>query len=193
MFKKIISVINIISQVILMITAVISLVTAYIVFAPDDLPKPFRLVYASSSEIPIPSISDSAVTPEEPVLEEPVYLPGDGIMINTSTKIINLLDPGGNKYIRLTVVVEFAPDNPEYEELPEEEKTQYLAEVEQSIETRMPIIDDTVITMLSTKTYEELYTAEGKELLRAEILSALSEKIPDMHIIAIYFTEFVVQ
>jgi len=54
-------------------------------------------------------------------------------------------------------------------------------------------MDDTVITLLSTKTYEDLYTAEGKEKLRAEIMQILPEKLVDLHLIAIYFTEFVVQ
>jgi flagellar FliL protein len=121
------------------------------------------------------------------------YQPGEGIMLNMSTKIINLVDPGGHKYIRLTIVVEVAPDNPEYESLPEEEKAHYLNEFEEKLNSRLPIMDDIVITLLSTKTYEELYTAEGKENLRTEIMSILSEKLPDLQIISIYFTEFVVQ
>jgi hypothetical protein len=36
-------------------------------------------------------------------------IPGEGIMLNMSTKIINLVDPTGRKYIRVTIVAEFAP------------------------------------------------------------------------------------
>jgi flagellar basal body-associated protein FliL len=193
MLKKILSAINIISQIILMITAIISLFTSYIVFAPDDLPKPFRLVYASSGEVPTVAVASEHVAAPVAVQETHEYQPGDGIMVNMSTKIINLLDPGGHKYIRLTVVVEVAPDNPEYESLPEEEKTAYLTEFEDELNARMPIMDDTVITLLSTKTYDELYTADGKENLRQEIMETLSVKLPDLHLISIYFTEFVVQ
>jgi flagellar FliL protein len=110
-----------------------------------------------------------------------------------STKIINLVDPTGRKYIRVTIVVEFAPDDPEYELLPEEEKTAYLTSFEEKLNSRLPIMDDTVITLLSTKTYEDLYTAEGKEKLRTEIMTMLAQKLPDPHILSIYFTEFVVQ
>jgi len=194
MLNRVLSILNIVSQVLLAIIAVISLVTAYVVFAPDDLPKPFHLVYdvpgGAPSESSEPITIVVTATPE-PV--EPEYHPGDGIMLNMSTKIINLVDPGGRKYIRLTVVVEVAPDNPEYESLPEEEKTAYLEEFNAKLNTRLPIMDDTVITLLSTKTYEDLYTADGKEILREEILDILKEKLPDFHIIAIYFTEFVVQ
>ena len=193
MLDKILKILTVISQVILIITAIISLLTAYVVFAPDDLPKPFRLVYNNSGSVAPVAMSPEAAT-EVPATEEAhQLLPGEGIMVNMSTKIINLVDPGGNKYIRLTVVVEFAPDNPEYESLPEEEKTAYLTALEEKLNSRLPIMDDTVITLLSTKSYEDLYTAEGKEKLRMEIMNTLSQKLPDLHILSIYFTEFVVQ
>lgn len=199
MLDKILKVLNVITQVILMITAILSLVTAYVVFAPDELPKPFRLVYDYETAFTTPEahVATEAPAAAEETTHEAVaaeeFKPGDGIMLNMSTKIINLLDPGGRKYIRVTVVVEFAPDNPEYESLPEEEKNAYLTEFNNKLNARLPIMDDTVITLLSTKTYEELYTAEGKEKLRLEIQEILAQKMPDLHIISIYFTEFVVQ
>ena len=199
MIKKILNILNLVSQIVLTITALISLFTAYIVFAPDGLPKPFRLsyLYDTTSVTPVAAAeytaAESVAEHSASAAEEHVYQPGEGIMLNMSTKIINLVDPGGHKYIRLTIVVEFAPDNPEYGSLPEEEKTHYLSEFEGKLNSRVPIMDDTVITLLSTKTYEDLYTAEGKEKLRLEIMDILSQKLPDLHIISIYFTEFVVQ
>lgn len=193
MLDKVLKILNAITQVILIIAAIISLLTAYIVFAPDELPKPFRLMYDYSGVTPQLTVTEEAV--EHTVEAEPThqYVPGEGIMVDMSTKIINLVDPGGHRYIRVTIVVEFAPDNPEFESLPEEEKTAYLTEFEEKISTRLPIMDDTIITLLSTKTYEDLYTAEGKELLRMEIMQMLSQRLTDMHILSIYFTEFVVQ
>lgn len=197
MLKKILTIINAVSQVILIIMALVSLFTAYVVFAPDELPKPFRLAYVYEIPTMTTAVATAEHTAAEPVAAEASaeheYQPGEGIMLNMSTKIINLVDPGGHKYIRLTIVVEFAPDNPEYEAMPEEEKTAYLTEFEDKLNARLPIMDDTVITLLSTKTYEDLYTAEGKEHLRLEITDILSQKLPDLHIISIYFTEFVVQ
>lgn len=184
-------VLNAVSQVILILIALISLFTAYIVFAPEQLPKPFHLMYAdpgTTQVIIAPAAEAPTATPEPHN-----YLPGEGVMLDMSTKIINLVDPTGRRYIRLTIVAEFAPDNPEYLALPEEEKTTYLTEFKDKLNARLPIMDDAVITLLSTKTYEDLYTADGKEILRAEILNDLAAKLPDLHIISIYFTEFVVQ
>jgi flagellar protein FliL len=191
MLNKIMKVLNAVSQVLLIIIALISLFTAYIVFAPEQLPKPFHLMYSDSGTTQV--IVATAAEPPTPTPEPHNYLPGEGVMLDMSTKIINLVDPTGRRYIRLTIVVEFAPDNPEYLSLPDEEKTAYLTEFKDKLSARLPIMDDTVITLLSTKTYDDLYTADGKEKLRTEIMNDLAAKLPDLHIISIYFTEFVVQ
>lgn len=192
MLSKILKVLNAVTQTILIVTSLIALFTAYIVFAPDNLPKPFRLVYDYSGSAPVASV-EPAMTQPTPTSEPHTYLPGEGVMVNMSTKIINLVDPSGRRYIRLTVVVEFAPDNPDYSSMTADEKKNHLAEFEEKLNSRLPIMDDTVITLLSTKTYDDLYTADGKERLRAEIMDTLSAKLPDLHIISVYFTEFVVQ
>ncbi|MFN8383501.1 MAG: flagellar basal body-associated FliL family protein [Anaerolineales bacterium] len=195
MLNKILKVLNVITQVILLITAFVSLITAYVVFAPDELPKPFRLVYDYSVSLTTPPAAAAAepVTESTPTPETHEYLPGEGVMLNMSTKIINLVDPTGRRYIRVTIVAEFAPDDPNYETMTEEEKSAYLTTFQEKLNSRLPIMDDAVITLLSTKTYEDLYTAEGKEKLRAEIMDVLSKKLVDLHILSIYFTEFVVQ
>jgi flagellar FliL protein len=203
MLDKILKILNVVTQVILLLTAFLSIFMAYIIFAPDELPKPFRLQYQYDAAFttPVPSAHEPAAEGAEgaegaeatAAAESHEYIPGEGIMLNMSTKIINLVDPGGRRYIRLTVVAEFAPDNPEFETLPEEEKIAYETAFEEKLNSRLPIMDDTVITLLSTKTYEDLYTSEGKEKLRLEIMEILSEKLVDLHLLAIYFTEFVVQ
>jgi len=195
MLDKILKILNVVTQVILLLTAFLSIFMAYIIFAPDELPKPFRLQYQYDAAFttPVPSAHEPVAAEATAAAESHEYIPGEGIMLNMSTKIINLVDPGGRRYIRLTVVAEFAPDNPEFETLPEEEKIAYETAFEEKLNSRLPIMDDTVITLLSTKTYEDLYTSEGKEKLRLEIMEILSEKLVDLHLLAIYFTEFVVQ
>lgn len=172
----------------IVVISVFSLVTAYIIYAPNEFPKPFRLVYDYST--PSTMVQFSNVTPT-PLPK--IYNPGEGVMANMSTKIINLADASGRKYIRVTMVLEFAPDDPKYEEMKPEEKTAYLEELTGRISNLMPLMDDTVITLLSTKTFDELYPASGKELLRLEILKAIAAKVSSPQIISVYFTEFVVQ
>jgi flagellar protein FliL len=56
-----------------------------------------------------------------------------------------------------------------------------------------PIIRDTVLTVLAKSKSSELLTVEGKEKLKKELLAALQERIPDVGVLEVYFTEFIVQ
>ena len=199
MKDKILGILNIVTKVLLLlvVTAIgaISLATAYIMFAPDDFPKPFHLQYDYSNMTP-QAAAEPVFIPTPTVR---VYHPGEGNMVNMTTKIINLAEPSGNKYIRLTVTLEFEPDEEavaaegEAAAKEEEAATPTVSPFDTYIDARMPILDDTVITLLSPKTYEALYTAEGKEALRQELMQAIAERIPDYKLINVYFTEFVVQ
>lgn len=205
--NKVMKILNVATRVMLFIVLLfstfLSLATAYIMFAPDEFPKPFYLVYAYSgnANIALPTgyyLPESAGEREELAAETEKEEEAEGedvesgIIINMATKIVNLADPSGRKYIRVTVALEFAPDN-EYQALEGEEKAAHLNEFETAITNRMAVMDDVVITLLSTKTYEQLYTAEGKEALRTEMLDAIHQRVPDLHVLNVYFTEFVVQ
>ena len=202
---KVLKILNIIvkvlTSVVLTLVALVCLLMAYIMFAPDDFPKPFRLVYQypvdQPSYMPLGYLPPNTVpTPEvTPIPDSPQEVKaGEGVMIDMSTKIINLSDPSGRKYIRLTVVLEFQPEAATEEvKSGEGAATDPNAAFKAKVEARMPLMDDVVITLLSTKSYEDLYTADGKELLRQEIQDAINERIPEFHVISVYFTEFVVQ
>lgn len=118
--------------------------------------------------------------------------PGQGIMIDTSTKIVNLAEPGGKKFIRVTATLEFRP--PEgYAGLPEEEKAAELATFTTEINSRIPVLDDTIVTLLSSKDFQSVYTTEGKDILRQEIMDAVNTRLPEYKVIYVYFKEFVMQ
>jgi flagellar FliL protein len=55
------------------------------------------------------------------------------------------------------------------------------------------MINDTVITLLSSKSFDELYTAEGKEKLRLELMDKIQSMLIEDKILGVYFTEFVVE
>lgn len=202
----------------------INLAMAYIMFAPDSLPKPFYLQYApppQSTEVlaseaalegnqpahdpeadvsttnqsgeaqQVANNSDSEVTPH-PIA--PIELrPGQGIMTDTGTKIVNLIDPTGRRYLRAGIVLEFAPADLTYYTMPVEEKAVYLETFNEEINTIKPVINDIIITLLSTQSFESVYTAEGKEELRQALIDTINSQLPDHHVIFVYFTEFVVQ
>ena len=114
-------------------------------------------------------------------------------MVDTGTKIINLVDQTGRKYLRVGVVLEFAPPDPAYFSMVEEEKAAYLTTFNENMELKLPVINDIIITLLSSQTFESVYTAEGKEMLRQKIQEQINKQLPEYNVIFVYFTEFVVQ
>src|SRR6266540_2366875 len=116
--QKLIPIVNLVFKILAIIlmavTSILSLATAYIVFAPDNLPKPFQLVYQYPTPSPTLTHAGGLLGNKTPAAEAAaptkVVKPGEGLMVNMSTKIINLSDPSGRKYIRVTVVLEFYPE-----------------------------------------------------------------------------------
>jgi len=174
----------------------INLAVAYIMFAPDNLPKPFYLMYLmpEPTETPAPdseASSDVIADNEASLLAN--LSPGQGLMIDTGSKIVNLVDPTGRKYLRVGVVLEFAPTEMNYFSMEEEEKKAYITIFNQEMESRMPVINDVLITLLTSQNFDTIYTAEGKEALRTDIKEKINSQIHEYDVIYVYFTEFVVQ
>jgi flagellar FliL protein len=200
--KKVFKIFGIIGQVLLItlvvVSSLLSLALAYIVFAPDDLPKPFYLNYIYPT--PEPTL-DPLTLPLEAIateVPEKETMPGEGVMIDTGTKIINLAEPGGRRYIRIGVVLEFVPpeEDPEAKPAAEGEGVAANPAVDAfttAVNAKLPMINDTVITLLSSKSFEELYTTEGKEALRHSIMEKVQSLMPEDKLLGVYFTEFVVE
>jgi flagellar basal body-associated protein FliL len=193
-------VLKILVGLVLATTVITNLFLVYIVVAPDNLPKPFYLQYKgdpsyASNAVQQPATNPQGTTQEAQPAPAQVHTiqPGEGIFIDTGTKIVNLADQGGRKFIRVNVVVEFAPTSMDYLSMTEELKTEYLNHFNTEVNTRLPVINDIIITQISTKDFQAIYTADGKELLRAELISTLNEKLTEYTILNVYFTEFVMQ
>lgn len=181
----------------------------YIVVLPDDYPKPF---YVSLVDSPPASVSaakaasaaashdtnttsSKAATPAVVKLAAPpaIPIPGEGMMYETGTKIVNLADPGGRRYLKISVVLEFAPHDPLFYTLTGEKKTEAIAEFGKEMASKKPIIDDLLNTLLASKTFDKVYTVEGKEALRQDIVLRINALLPQQKLMFVYFTEFVVQ
>ncbi|MEI8131679.1 MAG: flagellar basal body-associated FliL family protein [Leptolinea sp.] len=210
-----------VAGVIVMTTAVTNLLVVWVMFAPDNLWKPIYLVYqlpvgtgeggevgvTSGGENPLhastgepaagtvsggtaESSGHTAAAPEGGAAAEAI--PGNGIMIDTGTKIVNLAEPGGKKFIRVTATLEFVPPAG-YSSLPEAEKAAELATFMSEINSRIPVLEDTIVTLLSSKDFASVYSTEGKELLKKEIMDTVNSRLPEFKVIYVYFKEFVVQ
>jgi flagellar FliL protein len=146
------------------------------------------------------SPAHAAATPTpKPRTHAPVEMPpASGIMIDLGAKVVNLADPGGYRYLRVGLVLEFAPPA-SYYLLKQEgaKKAEELKKEEQSVRDEValyrPVIDDTVIGIISNKTFGDVFTLQGKENLKEELRKAINERLEGLEIVRIYFTDFIVQ
>jgi flagellar FliL protein len=90
--------------------------------------------------------------------------------------IVNLADADQNRYLKIRINLE--SKKPE----PNEEFTK-----------KLPLIKDTILTILSQKRSDELFHSSGKEKLKAEMMRSVNPNLGELKIKAVYFTEFVIQ
>ena len=99
-----------------------------------------------------------------------------GPIFPLETFIVNLADPNGNRYLRVTMKLELKSDE----------------ETEQ-VERRLPQIRDGILMILPTKKYTDINSVEGKTVLRDQIMAGINNQLKKGSVTNIYFTEFVVQ
>ena len=92
------------------------------------------------------------------------------------TFIANLADEGGSRYLKATFQIEFVG-----------------VAVPPEVTPRLPKIRDLLLTLLSSKTFDDVRTPEGKQQLREEIIARVNQVLERDAVKAVYFTEFIVQ
>jgi flagellar protein FliL len=226
---KIVSlVLRILGYIVLGVSVIFNALNSYILFAPDEFPKPFYVQYANGPTVAAPAdpiqptampngtpvetstpsacllglfcpSSSSSETPQGPSTPLPTAIdmkslhPGQGIMIDTGAKVVNLADPGGRRFVRVSIVLEFAPGDPAYFTATAEAKNTIVTTFTTELSPKLPIVNDVLVTVLSSKTFEQIYNPDGKDVLRKEIIQQLNMRLPEYSVIYVYFTEFAVQ
>ncbi len=97
-----------------------------------------------------------------------------GKVIPLETFIVNLAGSKGRKVLKVNMELEVKG-----------------ADVIQEIDNRKAQIRDFIIIILSSKTYDEVSTKEGKDLLRNEIKDQVNSFLSKGKIINVYFTELI--
>jgi flagellar FliL protein len=108
----------------------------------------------------------------------PAEVEAPGAMVEIPSFIVNLADPGGKRYLKLSISMDIGTD----------EATK--ARVDQV----MPRIRDSLLLLLSSKNYSDISTVAGKVRLRNEVLKIVNRALAGTQgVHAVYFTEFVIQ
>ena len=109
--------------------------------------------------------------PEEEELPEPV-----GEMVTMNEFVVNLADPKGKRYLKCTISLEVE-----------------TVEMVERVQKMEPKLRDVVIMLLSSLSFEEVMTPEGKIRIRDELLERFNQIARPDKIKHLYFTDFVVQ
>ena len=100
-----------------------------------------------------------------------------GTVINLEPFIVNLADPSGKRYLKLSLAVDAKNEKLKLE-----------------LEARKPQIRDSILILLTSKTYNDIAPVAGKIRLRNEVLKIINRFLGGVGSVhAVYFTEFVVQ
>ncbi|NJB67944.1 flagellar FliL protein [Desulfobaculum xiamenense] len=106
----------------------------------------------------------------------PAAQPGETELVTLPTFVVNLADPLGRRYLKLTLSVEVA----------NKESAEVLGKSEAKVR-------DAIILLLSSKTFSELSSIDAKLELKDEIVKRLNQIMGGSSILRVYFTEMVVQ
>ncbi len=90
--------------------------------------------------------------------------------------IANLADESAGRYIKTTIQLEFSGTEPPA-----------------WFDARMPQIRDLILTLLTSKSFDDIRTPEGKQILREEMIRRTNQALQADAVRAAYFTEFIVQ
>ncbi len=104
----------------------------------------------------------------------------EGATINFEPFLVNLADKEASRYVKTSI--RLLVGNKE------------AAETISKGQILMPRLRDTILTILSSRTAEEITNNEGKEKLKKEILAQVNEYLPEESAaLEVFFTDFVVQ
>jgi len=97
--------------------------------------------------------------------------------LELGTIIVNLANPGGNRYLKCDIVLEYHDSE----------------ELEAELKEKEHQITDTVITTLRSKTVEQIQPLDKVAPLKNEIITAINSCLTKGEISRLFFTEFIIQ
>ena len=108
--------------------------------------------------------------------EEAPPEPGLGIMVPMKPFIVNLAQSKGKRFLKVSVTLELS-----------------APEVNVEVNENIQKITDSILILLSSKTFEDVYSVQGKFKLKDEVTTRVNRFLVLGHVKDAYFTEFVIQ
>lgn len=93
--------------------------------------------------------------------------------------VVNLADPDHASFLRLGIELGVSKKMP-------------AAESDKS-SPFVPQVRDAILTVITSYQSSQLLAPDGKKKLKEQVLDVLKKKVPDLHVVDVYFTDFIVQ
>lgn len=90
--------------------------------------------------------------------------------------VVNLMGQNGRRYVKASIALELSSP-----------------ELQKEVTTKLLLIKDTIIRVMSSKTFEEISTPKGRDKLKEEILQEINSYMVDGYIKSVLFSEFIIQ
>ena len=110
---------------------------------------------------------------EEAPAEEDLFL---GVMFPMDPFVVNLAGSEGKRFLKVTIFLELS-----------------TPEVHLEIKENIQKVTDSILILLSSKAFEDVYSVQGKFKLKDEITTRVNRFLVVGHIKDAYFTEFIIQ
>ena len=110
---------------------------------------------------------------EEAPPEEDLNL---GVMFPMDPLVVNLAGSEGKRFLKITISLELS-----------------TPEVHLEIKENIQKVTDSILILLSSKAFEDVYSVQGKFKLKDEITTRVNRFLVVGHIKDAYFTEFIIQ
>ena len=111
--------------------------------------------------------------PAEAPAEEDLLL---GVMFPMDPFVVNLAGSEGKRFLKVTIFLELS-----------------TPEVHLEIKENIQKVTDSILILLSSKAFEDVYSVQGKFKLKDEITTRVNRFLVVGHIKDAYFTEFIIQ
>lgn len=98
------------------------------------------------------------------------------LMFHLDPFIVNLAKSGGNRFLKVTVSLEMSSPDVRFE-----------------LNKNIKKITDSILLLLSTKVFKDVYSVQGKFTLKSEITTRTNQFLTKGVVKGAYFTEFIIQ
>ena len=115
------------------------------------------------------------------------------VMYPTKERVVNLSDKAASKYLKVALTLEFIDTrlkDPPKGAAVTQQQTEFAGEMS----PYSAIIDDALVTTLSSKSSSDLLKPDGKEQLKNELINNVNRSLREEEkAVNVYFTSFIIQ